>query len=159
MFLYGFHTTSIERYALKVTTICRRSSSGLLLEATMEWTNYGPHSSNCSDIGDKWECNLAVRMLSDIKCTSICSMWPAHYISMSLAYVGAWDRGEVAALVSCSITCLGFTREQNGPCDWQSFQVSGTRGSSASRRSDSERDSFFQLPKSVKIKCVYTVYI
>jgi hypothetical protein len=30
-------------------------------------------------------------------------MWPAGYISVSLAYIGMWGRGEVGALVSFSI--------------------------------------------------------
>jgi hypothetical protein len=37
---------------------------------------------------------------SNIKGTSVCYIWPAHNISMSLAYIDTSGRGKVAALVS-----------------------------------------------------------
>jgi hypothetical protein len=43
--------------------------------------------------------------------TSVCYIWPARDILMSLAYVATSGTGEVAALVSL---CLSFTSEQDG---------------------------------------------
>jgi hypothetical protein len=46
---------------------------------------------------DKYMINNTRR--SDIDGTNVCYIWPAHDISMSLAYIGTSGRGVVAALV------------------------------------------------------------
>jgi hypothetical protein len=42
-----------------------------------------------------------VRRRSDIEGTSVCYIWPARDISLSLAYIGTPGRGEVAVLSYC----------------------------------------------------------
>jgi hypothetical protein len=66
---------------------------------------------------------------------------PARDISMSLAYIGTWGRGEVAALVSFSIHMSKLHKRTKWPVWLKLFQVCGPRGGQifASRKSETVR--------------------